>query len=212
MIANGAFKKDIVKHFKITNSQYKVLMSKLELKSNKETSIKIIDKDNRLAECSDCKEVKSLDEFPTRTKSTGCTYYFTYCYECTYKKKSEYINSDINIFLSERYLKIKGASTKKNYIFNIAKEDFVSQYKSQNGMCFYTDLPMVCLWGHGKQRDAVSVDKIIPELGYVKNNVVFCLNRINMAKHDFSLEEIKLWMPDWHRRIMVFFEKNKADK
>jgi CRISPR/Cas system Type II protein with McrA/HNH and RuvC-like nuclease domain len=80
----------------------------------------------------------------------------------------------------------------------------MEQYHSQNGVCFYTDKEMVCKVGEGKNRDSLSIDKIIPEKGYVKGNVVFCLNRINMAKNDLSLEEIQKWMPEWYSRIEKF--------
>jgi hypothetical protein len=48
------------------------------------------------------------------------------------------------------------------------------------------------------------VDKIIPQKGYVKNNFVFAINKINTCKNDLSLEEIEKWMPDWYDRIIKF--------
>ena len=91
--------------------------------------------------------------------------------------------------------------------FTISIQDFILQYENQNGKCFYSDIPMECVFGQGKLRYALSVDKIIPEKGYIKGNVVFCINVINMSKNDLSLEEIKQWMPDWYKRIIIFIER-----
>ena len=208
MIEQGYFKKDIIKEFKLTDDQYRYIIRRNKFRTNKETSIKIIDKDNKLAQCSECNEIKTLeDNFFFKVKKNGYKYFYTYCDDCKYKKKCAKMNSNVDYIISDRWYHIKQAAPKKNTIFDISKEDFIEQYKNQNGLCFYTDLPMVCLWGYGKQRNAMSVDKIIPTLGYVKGNIVFCLNRINMAKHDFALEEIKLWMPDWYQRITKFLNE-----
>ena len=205
MIADGYFTDEIKNILRATDAQYKYLISKFDLKSNKKTTIKIVDEENKLAQCSECDRILPLeDNFFFKVKKNGYKFYQTYCYDCHYKKRNNHINSSLDVFLQERYSHIKQSSKKKNIIFSISKEDFIKQYNNQNGLCFYTDLPMICLYGHGKQRDAVSVDKIIPEKGYAKGNVVFCLNRINMAKHDFSLEEIQKWMPDWYNRIQKF--------
>jgi CRISPR/Cas system Type II protein with McrA/HNH and RuvC-like nuclease domain len=76
-------------------------------------------------------------------------------------------------------------------------------YKQQNGKCFYSDIAII--WGHAEQNKqlSLSIDKVIPSKGYVKGNVVLAQTRINSAKSDFSLEEMKLWMPEWYRRIVT---------
>lgn len=213
MIIDGYFKKEICNKLNITFSQYKSLIAKFNLKTNKQTSINIVDLEKGLAKCSECNKILQIKgNFTFKVKTNGYKYYFTFCNKCKYKKRNARINSNIELFLQERYLHIKHTSSNKKVKFEISKEDFITQYNAQGGLCFYTGLPMICLYGHGKQRDAISVDKIIPALGYVKNNVVFCLNRINIAKHDFSINEIKLWMPDWYLRIMNFMNNLNESK
>lgn len=207
MIEEGLFKKDIIKVLNITPSQYKYLISKLKLFSNSERAIKIVDKENNLAQCSICNKISGLDNFGFVVKKTGSAFYMTYCNECKYKKRNNLLNADIEKFLSTRFTNIKNASKHKNIIFSISKQDLIDQYNLQKGLCFYTNLPMTWVFGKGKQRDALSIDKIIPEKGYVKGNVVLCLNRINMAKNDLSLEEIKEWMPKWYKKIIKFLAK-----
>jgi len=48
------------------------------------------------------------------------------------------------------------------------------------------------------------VDKVIPENDYIKGNVVFCINKINIAKSDFTLKEIKEYMPTWYEKIQNY--------
>ena len=49
---------------------------------------------------------------------------------------------------------------------------------------------------------SLSVDKIIPKLGYVKTNTVFCTLFVNRVKADASLEFIQTHMPDWYKKII----------
>jgi hypothetical protein len=49
--------------------------------------------------------------------------------------------------------------------------------------------------GDGKMRDSSpTLDRIIPELGYVKGNVSVISNKANRMKSDASTEEIKLFL------------------
>lgn len=67
---------------------------------------------------------------------------------------------------------------------------------------------MVCELGSGKHKNSLSIDKIIPEKGYVLGNIIFLSNKINTCKNDLSLEEIKQWMPSWYERINKFIKNN----
>lgn len=201
-------KKEILNQLSITDEQYKYIFNRYGLKSNRETSIKLIDSINNIAICSICKDSKTLNSFELCKKKSGYTFYKTYCKECAADKKNKYINSDINKFLSQRFIVLKAVAKKDNIPFSISKYNLIDQYHKQSGLCFYTDLPMICVVGNKKHRDALSVDKIIPHKGYVNDNIVLCLNRINMAKNDLSLEEIKQWMPGWYLRIEKLLGNN----
>ena len=207
MIMDGKFQDEILQELNITNSQYKYVITKFKLKSNKRSSIKIVDKVNKLAQCSKCNDIISLDgNFPLKTKKSGYQYYWTYCYDCHYKKRNAHLSNDRNAFLGEAFSALRSTSKTKKIPFTISKEEFILQYNNQNGKCFYTDLEMVCRAGEGTHRYAMSVDKIVPEKGYVLGNVVFCCYKINTCKLDLTLDEMKEWMPKWHSRIMEFFK------
>jgi len=76
-----------------------------------------------------------------------------------------------------------------------------SMYEQQDGKCFYTDAEMRTVRGQGQSRLSLSVDKIVPEKGYVKSNVVLVTKRANLIKNDVTLVEMKEWLPNWYRRL-----------
>ena len=87
--------------------------------------------------------------------------------------------------------------------FDLTYDDLSNQLEKQNGKCFYTDEPLI--FYKYKQIPskslAPSIDKVIPEKGYVRGNIVWCLNRVNLIKNNMTLEEMKAWTPEWYRRI-----------
>jgi hypothetical protein len=67
-------------------------------------------------------------------------------------------------------------------------------YEEQNGLCYYTKIPLEVTGFHNNNPLCFVVDKIIPEKGYVKGNMVFCCNAINKIKSSFTIEELKHWV------------------
>lgn len=159
------------------------------------------------ARCKICKEIKSINEFQWGRKGQKYEYKFSYCNICRKKQVYLNLNSDINKFLADRFNRMKRRAQKNNIPFSVSKEEFINQFNIQNGLCFYTDTKMVCEVGSDLHRDSMSVDKIIPDKGYVIGNIVFATNRINTCKNDLSLEEMQKWMPEWYKRIEKFLKR-----
>ena len=67
-------------------------------------------------------------------------------------------------------------------------------YHEQKGLCYYTKVKMDNNGYETKNPLCFVVDRIIPENGYVRGNMVFCCNAINRIKSDFSIDEIKYWV------------------
>ena len=111
------------------------------------------------------------------------------------------LNDDIDAFFRDQYNRLKATCKRTNISFTLTMDEYVAQYKSQEGRCFYTDRQME--WGVGKGRTAntLSIDKIVPERGYHKDNIVFCTRKANLVKNDLSLEELAMWMPGWYNRL-----------
>jgi hypothetical protein len=71
---------------------------------------------------------------------------------------------------------------------------------------------MEMTWGYGNGRlhSALSLDKIIPEKGYIPGNCVFCCDIVNMVKRDLTLEQLEMLNPqEWVLRARTFLENNK---
>lgn len=51
-------------------------------------------------------------------------------------------------------------------------------------------------------RNIISIDKVIPEKGYISGNVVLCTNRFNTIKNNLSLEELNKYIPAFYDKIM----------
>lgn len=99
--------------------------------------------------------------------------------------------------------RIKHASTEKSTPFNLDYDYIKGLLKYQGNKCFYSDHPIV-FYAHGETPSrgmSPSIDKIVPGNGYVKGNVVWCLDRYNRMKNDATLEEMKLYMPMWYERV-----------
>jgi hypothetical protein len=80
----------------------------------------------------------------------------------------------------------KARAKKKGIPFDITIEDFILPEK-----CPLLEIPLTVGYG-SSQENSYSLDKIIPDLGYVKGNVWVISNKANMIKNNASLEELKL--------------------
>lgn len=66
--------------------------------------------------------------------------------------------------------------------------------------CFLTDEPMN-LGSFKGDPNSASLDRVIPELGYVKGNVVFVSRRANTAKNDLSLQDMETILRNWKLQL-----------
>lgn len=88
-----------------------------------------------------------------------------------------------------KYL-IKGAhrrSKKYGIPFNITQEDVVIP-----DVCPYLNIPLVTAKGVVSS-NSPSLDRIIPELGYVKGNIQVISHKANTMKHNATPEELRLF-------------------
>ncbi|HEY5267631.1 MAG TPA: hypothetical protein VII94_00675 [Candidatus Saccharimonadales bacterium] len=193
----------IARELSIHHNTVKYWLDKNNLKANYfGQPIEMVDEEN--ARCSKCKDVLHIDNFQFGRKSKNYEYRFSYCNLCRKRQLRLNLNSDINRFLNDHYNRTKLRAQKKSIPFDLTKEQYMEQYNKQKGLCFFTDEKMVCELGSGKHKNSLSIDKIIPDKGYVLGNFVFASNKINTCKNDLTLEEIKRWMPLWYERIEKF--------
>jgi hypothetical protein len=154
--------------------------------------------------CSDCKEVKLKEEYPWSTSNSRSGYYFSYCKLC--RKERQRIHRLNRSPWKERASKIGRRASLSGIPFNLDGDYLENLWELQEGLCFYTGYRMVGSVGNGLTEYSVSVDKIIPEIGYLKGNVVLCTHRANTIKNNLTLSEMELWMPSWYERIKMWRE------
>lgn len=196
----GLKNKDIANQLGIHFETVRRILKQYGLRSNHRLPIEMVGEDQ--AKCKQCGEVKNIIEFQISNKDKETEYRYAYCNLCRNNKVNIRLSNDIEGYLTEIYRKVLKRHKSENKV--LTKKEFIDQYYEQDGKCFYTDEPMICARGRGKNRNGLSADKIIPVKGYVFGNVVFCTNKINVCKNDLSLDEIQKWMPEWYNRIAEF--------
>lgn len=206
----GLNDKEIEIKMNMSRNSVAYYLRKLGLESNwdkKHPHIQMVDENN--ARCVKCHEIKPILEFQWGRQGTNGAYKFSYCNTCRRQQSHDNLNKSIEKFLNNKYNNLKCGRTKDGIAVTITKEEFIQIYYNQNGKCFYTDVIMTWKAGNGKNfKESLSVDKIVPAIGYVLGNVVFCTTRVNAAKSNFTLEEIQKWMPSWYKRIRKFQQSN----
>ncbi len=98
-------------------------------------------------------------------------------------RKRDYIKNRLTHLVNSA----KARAKKFNLPFNITKDDFVIPE-----VCPVLGIPITFESSKKKvNQNAPSLDRIIPELGYVKNNVIVISWRANRLKWNASLDELE---------------------
>lgn len=182
--------------------------------SIKNTRMIVIDMvDDNHARCSSCDKIKPLSDYmlmKSRSKNLNRqSYHFHRCKACEYLREVARTTTSIDHYLNKKFSTFKSNAKRNEIIFELEANYLKEVYTNQKGLCFYSDVRMS--WqrttknGREPRSITISIDKIIPELGYIKGNVVFCADRVNVIKNNATLEEIRAWMPFWYNRIIRHF-------
>lgn len=156
--------------------------------------------------CTKCGIEKALDEFQHGRKGQNYEYRFSYCKSCRVKQTRLNINNDLNKYLKDRFRYLRDRAYKTDIVFDLDVDYILMLYNYQKGLCVYTQNRLECRYGQGVTANSLSFDKIVPEKGYVKGNVLLCSYRANLIKSDQTIEELELWMPLWFNRLQEFRE------
>lgn len=81
----------------------------------------------------------------------------------------------------------KYRARKKELPFDLTVEHLESIW---TGRCAITDLPMRVSKGNGPGIFSPSIDRIVPELGYVAGNVRFVIHAVNSMKNNGTDEDV----------------------
>jgi hypothetical protein len=135
--------------------------------------------------CNKCNKVLTLNNF-TKKRSNGIGLRYT-CKDCeNLRMKNNYIKNPIPQMLSNAKTRAK----QKNLPFDINTKYLKSIFPKDN-VCPVLNIPFQLGYMNEDKKNkdyAPSLDRIIPEKGYVKGNLVFVCNIVNRVKSDSSIE------------------------
>src|SRR5574337_3511 len=176
--------------------------------------------------CIACQEVKLLVHFNKYARSSDGHFY--YCKECSRRKRREWYRNDpdyrekVSISSIARHnrlgqnlryrlsLLVKSTRSRANKYhlkFDLDVLYLQCLFDAQNGLCALTKRKMTLGVVDRKKasRDAMSVDRIKPDKGYVKGNVRLVTNQANVAKYRYDDNDLL----EFCYTIIEEFEKDK---
>lgn len=145
-------------------------------------------------QCTQCKELKSLDKFYKR--NTGYLGHASRCKDCELPSAIERhrsMSSELRL-----YKAAKQRATREGITFEISVDDIVVPTH-----CPVLGIPLK----HNEGTlgpDSPSLDKVIPELGYVPGNVAVISHRANLIKDKYSYEDLNAvveWLKDFLGKV-----------
>ena len=123
--------------------------------------------------CYKCRKTLDISEF-TKTGKI--------CKKCRQIYHKEYTNT-FNGFIKTLYKSAKRHSKRRINNgrelageFTIIEKDIFDQWDLQQGLCYYSKIPMIPKPLHNWQ---ASLERKNPELGYIKSNIVLCVLELN---------------------------------
>jgi hypothetical protein len=150
--------------------------------------------------CSKCGMSLKYNDLPI-VKRRKYSYRLSYCQDCRTKQIKGVLKDNFGSWFGQRCSSLKSKAKSEGIPFDLDKKYLIDLYLDQEGKCFYTGYLLRCATGEGWSGESASVDRIIPEKGYTKGNVVLCTRRVNTMKNDMTLDEMKEWTPRWYEKL-----------
>lgn len=150
------------------------------------------DTNNYRSVCHECrrKEYRENKSVNNTTKKRAIEYYYNHKEEVLQKSKERYLKNIKKML----YKSAKERAKKKNIPFNINVDDIVIPPKCP---VFGFEFEI----GTKDKQKSPSLDRIIPEKGYVKGNIVVVSLKANTMKSNATLDEIKQ-LYDFYKTII----------
>lgn len=107
-------------------------------------------------------------------------------------RDSQIKNGNLKVFFTQKLCSYKSSAKKHNLPFDLTTEYLINLFEKQNRKCYYTnsELTLVSFRGSGHRAVTLpdyhyqaSLDKLDPDKGYVKGNVVWCGWLVNTCKN-----------------------------
>ena len=146
--------------------------------------------------CILCNDVKPIEQFNVKRHhyhKDGSIKYTTHdsrCKTCLTDYQRKMRTRSVDVYCRTLIRQLKHRPKVQDIPFDLSDTDLIDVWNKQEGKCFYTGYPLD-LTLTKQERNAPhilypSIDKQIPELGYVTGNVVWCVYAVNRLKNDLS--------------------------
>jgi hypothetical protein len=181
----------------------RIKAAKLNLKRDKELRYGHISTPDGYTYCPSCEQILPDSVFYRKESNNkyGCKPH-QQCKSCHRERSRRAMRKNISsskIHYNKHpekkiFMNLKGRAKAKNIIFDLTLEDIVIP-----DVCPILKIPLIPF---SASDNSPSVDRLIPELGYIKGNINIISNRANRIKSDASLNEIKA-IYDWLKNIII---------
>jgi hypothetical protein len=145
--------------------------------------------------CNKCNELKDVKLFYYHRSRKV---YMGSCRACNSKacvkyQRKGYRNGEKFVFYQRAYEIMRRCKTKENQIPCMENlKNYINDLWSKSKLCAYTGVEM-SINGYHNNPLAMTVDRKIPELGYVEGNVVLCCSMANRMKQNLKPDELINW-------------------
>lgn len=105
--------------------------------------------------------------------------------------------------LRYRWTSARARAIRGKLEFTITEQDVNQLWEQQEGLCYYSGLPMERTnRGAGcPATQAVSIDRIDSSLGYIAGNIVLCCSSVNIMKNNLSIDQFKFLIEALHQHL-----------
>ena len=131
--------------------------------------------------CVTCDLEKSIDEFPNETRPNYMNTHKNTCRQCSNITNNKYRNTQSGYFkkllkAAKRNSRIRGIERPDAGIFDISYNNILDIWKTQDGKCYYSNVSMKT---NSKTDFQASIERLDPDKGYTKDNIVLCALEFN---------------------------------
>lgn len=151
----------------------------------------------QLKTCVSCGADKPSDEFPEYNRGkhkNRCTV----CANIDFRKRT---GATYRSYLTLLYRQSKSSRRKAGIPFTIDIEHLCELWEQQEGKCALSNIHMTHHKdGSGRKDFNASMDRIVPELGYVHGNVQLVCDRVNTMRHTLSMDMFYWWIKSIHEQ------------
>jgi hypothetical protein len=163
--------------------------------------------------CYKCKTFKKIEDF-SKNRSTfdGFSKLCKECYSNYDSVKKGYIKKCLNIktniisYFKNTTNTLKSKSKLKNIDFDLDDNTLYNLYLKQNKKCYYSGIEIIHNIGCSNY-NSISVERLNPNLGYIKDNVVLSAFNINSFKGMMTENEFKIFLNEIIPNLMEYIKK-----